>query len=89
MALRKVRVEGDEILNKISKPVEEIRERERKLIQDMIETMEDQKGCGLAAVQVGVLKRIFIANPNSSDDESEIENPNGSNAKNAKEKIQK
>ncbi len=89
MALRKVRVEGDEILNKISKPVEEIRERERKLIQDMIETMEDQKGCGLAAVQVGVLKRIFIANPNSSDDESEMENSNGSNGKNVKEKIPK
>ena len=84
MALRTIRIEGDEILNKISKPVKEISERESKLIKDMMETMEKEGGCGLAAVQVGVLKRIFIANPNSSDDEEEENVEESSSNKNKK-----
>ena len=84
MAIRTIRIEGDEILNKISKPVKEISERESKLIKDMMETMEKEGGCGLAAVQVGVLKRIFIANPNSSDDEEEENVEESSSNKNKK-----
>ncbi len=94
MALRAIRVEGDEILNKISKPVVEIKEREKKLIEDMIETMENGQGCGLAAVQVGVLKRIFIANPNSAEDEEDNlqqedieENKKGAKSPKQKEKF--
>lgn len=70
MSLRNIRIEGDDILYKISKPVKEIKEREKQLITDMMETMEHEGGCGLAAVQVGVLKRIFIANPNDDEEEN-------------------
>lgn len=60
MALRKIRQESDPILRKKSKPVAEMNDRTRELIEDMIETMQEADGAGLAAVQVGVLKRIFI-----------------------------
>ncbi len=60
MALRKIRFEGDEILRKKAKPVEEITPKILELIQDMIETMYDANGVGLAAPQIGVLKRIVI-----------------------------
>ncbi|MCI7098568.1 MAG: peptide deformylase [Lachnospiraceae bacterium] len=58
MAIRTIRIEGDEILNKKSKPVKEMTPRNEKLISDMLETMYDAEGVGLAAVQVGILKRI-------------------------------
>ena len=60
MALRSIREIGDPILSKISKPVKEITPRLSLLIEDMWETMEDANGVGLAAVQVGILKRLFI-----------------------------
>ncbi len=60
MALRKIRFEGDEILRKKAKPVEEITPKILELIQDMIETMYDANGVGLAAPQIGVLKRMVI-----------------------------
>lgn len=58
MSIRNIRVEGDEILGKTSKPVKEMTLRNKQLIQDMLETMYDAEGVGLAAVQVGILKRI-------------------------------
>lgn len=58
MALRKIRTEGEAVLNKISRPVEEMTPRIRELIVDMLDTMYDAMGVGLAAVQVGILKRI-------------------------------
>ena len=60
MAIRNIREEGDEILKKVSKPVEEIDDRIQVLIEDMIETLHKQNGVGLAAVQVGVLKRVIV-----------------------------
>lgn len=60
MALRKIRTEEDEILRKISRPVDAITEKILVLIEDMIETMNHANGVGLAAPQVGVLKRIII-----------------------------
>lgn len=60
MALRNIRHDGDEVLRKISKPVSEMTERTKILIQDMIETMQNADGVGLAAPQVGILKRIFV-----------------------------
>lgn len=60
MALRTIRVEGDEILGKVSKPVKDLTARNRQLIQDMLDTMYDAQGVGLAAVQVGILKRIIV-----------------------------
>lgn len=60
MALRNLRLEGDDILRKKAKQVKEITPRVKDLAQDMIETMYDNNGVGLAAPQVGVLKRIFV-----------------------------
>lgn len=60
VAIRTIREEGDEILKKVSKPVEEVDDKIRTLIQDMLETMHKYNGVGLAAVQVGVLKRILV-----------------------------
>ena len=60
MAIRIIREEGDEILKKKSREVEKIDEKVLELIKDMIETMHKLEGVGLAAVQVGVLKRIVV-----------------------------
>lgn len=60
MAIRKIRHEGDDVLRKKAKPVQEINDRTRELIEDMIDTMNDADGVGLAAPQVGILKRIFV-----------------------------
>ena len=60
MAIRNLRYEGDEILKKKSREVENIDEKIQILIDDMIETMHKYNGVGLAAVQVGVLKRIVV-----------------------------
>lgn len=60
MALRTLRIDGDEILRKKSRVVEKIDEKVIQLLDDMKETMRQNDGVGLAAVQVGVLKRIFV-----------------------------
>ncbi|MCR5467059.1 MAG: peptide deformylase [Lachnospiraceae bacterium] len=60
MALRKIRTQGDKVLNKPCKPVTEMTSRTEDLIDDMIETMYDADGVGLAAPQVGILKRLFV-----------------------------
>ena len=60
MALREVRIQGDPILEKPCRPVTEVTERIRTLIDDMLETMYEHDGVGLAAPQVGVLKRIVV-----------------------------
>ena len=60
MAVRQIRVIGDEILNKKCKPVKEMTDRTKELIEDMFETMYEANGVGLAAPQVGILKRIVV-----------------------------
>ena len=60
MAIRIIREENDEILRKKSREVEVIDDKIKELVQDLIETAHKQNGVGLAAVQVGVLKRVFI-----------------------------
>lgn len=60
MALRNIVVEGDEILTKRSREVGEINDRIIELLDDMVETMRANDGLGLAAPQVGVLRRIFV-----------------------------
>lgn len=60
MAIRSIRIEGDAILRKKSKVVEKIDERLLTLIEDMKETMYAADGVGLAAVQVGILKKLFV-----------------------------
>ncbi len=58
MALRTIRLEGDPVLYKTSRPVKEMTPRLRELIVDMLDTMYEASGVGLAAPQVGILKRI-------------------------------
>lgn len=60
MAVRQVREMGDEVLNKISKEVKVITPRTLTLIEDMLDTMYESNGVGLAAPQVGILKRIVV-----------------------------
>ncbi|MGN0385945.1 MAG: peptide deformylase [Lachnospiraceae bacterium] len=60
MALRKIREIGDDILNKTCKEITEMTPRLRDLIEDMIDTMYEANGVGLAAPQVGVLKRVVV-----------------------------
>lgn len=61
MALRNIVQEGDEILRKRAKEVTEINDHIRMILDDMLETMRDKNGSGIAAPQVGILKRMFIA----------------------------
>lgn len=60
MALRNIREQGDPALEKVCRPVEEMTPRIKTLIEDMLDTMYDANGVGLAAPQVGVLRRIFV-----------------------------
>lgn len=60
MAIRNIRLEKDEILKKKSREVDVIDEKVQTLIDDMIETMNKYNGVGLAAVQVGILKRVVV-----------------------------
>lgn len=68
MALRNIREIGDEILNKKSKQVREMTDKTRELIEDMLETMYEADGVGLAAPQVGVLKRIAVIDVTAEQD---------------------
>lgn len=60
MALRNIRINDDPILRKKCRPIEQVNDRIRELASDMLETMYDADGVGLAAPQVGVLKRIVV-----------------------------
>ena len=60
MALRQIRIMGDEKLEKVCRPVTEMTPRTKELIRDMLDTMYDANGVGLAAPQVGILKRIVV-----------------------------
>lgn len=60
MAVRNIRTIGDELLTKRAKEVKEMTPRNEVLIHDMLETMYDAQGVGLAAPQVGILKRIVV-----------------------------
>ena len=60
MGIRTVRTEGDECLRKVCKPVKSVSLRTRILIEDMFDTMYEANGVGLAAPQVGILRRICV-----------------------------
>lgn len=70
MALREIRKENDDILRKKAKVVEVVDDKTKTLIDDMIETMYKYDGVGLAAPQVGVLKRIIVYDVDYVEDES-------------------
>ena len=75
MSERIVRQTGDEILRKKSKDVVELSDRMKELITDMKDTMKIHGGCGLAAVQVGVLKKIIICAPEEDKEPIVLINP--------------
>lgn len=60
MALRTIRIQGDPVLGKVCREVKEVTPKIQILIDDMIETMYEANGVGLAAPQVGILKRIVV-----------------------------
>ncbi len=63
MALRHVVTEGDEILRKHCSEVPEVTDRIRQTMEDMLETMRAEMGVGIAAPQVGIMRRMFVAEP--------------------------
>ena len=67
MAIRNVRKIGDPVLNKVCKEVREVNDRIRELIDDMFDTMYEADGVGLAAPQVGILKRIVVIDVTGED----------------------
>ena len=67
MAIRKIRVDGDEVLRKTCKPVDKMTPRLETLIEDMYDTMYEANGVGLAAPQVGILKRIVVIDVGEED----------------------
>ena len=72
MALRTITVRGDEILTKKCKPVKEITPRIIEACNDMVETMKAADGVGIAAPQIGIMKRFFIAMPHVEADDEEL-----------------
>ncbi|MBO4458177.1 MAG: peptide deformylase [Butyrivibrio sp.] len=68
MALRTIREYGDDVLARRCKEIKEITPRIKELVDDMIETMYDANGVGLAAPQVGVLKRLFVIDVSEESD---------------------
>ena len=60
MAIRSIITEPNKLLRQVSKPVNQVGKEEQKLIRDMLETMYDANGIGLAAIQVGIPKRIIV-----------------------------
>ena len=60
MAIRNIRIMGDPVLTKTAKEVDGVTPRIRQLVQDMLDTMYEAGGVGLAAPQVGILKRIVV-----------------------------
>lgn len=72
MAIRKIRTLGDEILEKKAKEVKEVTEKVSILIDDMLDTMYDAQGVGLAAPQVGILKRIVVIDVSEGEEAEPI-----------------
>ena len=60
MAIREIVIEGDDILTKVCRPVEKFDEKLGILLDDMRETMVDADGVGLAAPQIGILRRVVV-----------------------------
>jgi len=71
MSIKDIITVPDETLKKISKPIEKVGVNEKKLINDLFETMYNSNGIGLAAVQVGILKRILVIDVSNKDEKKE------------------
>ena len=68
MALRNIREIGEDVLTKVCRPVSEMTPRIKELIEDMLDTMYEANGVGLAAPQVGVLKRIVVIDATTDEE---------------------
>ena len=75
MAIRQIRENGDEILRKKSKEVEKVDEKIVELLNDMLETMHKYNGVGLAAPQVGILKRVIVIDLYDGNEPLKLVNP--------------
>ena len=71
MSIKHIITVPDEILKKISEPIEKVGTNEKKLINDLFETMYHSKGIGLAAVQLGILKRILVIDVSNKDEKKQ------------------
>ena len=71
MSIKNIITVPNETLKKISRPVEKVGTNEKKLINDLFETMYKSKGIGLAAVQVGILKRILVIDVSTNEKKKE------------------
>ena len=68
MTIKPIITVPNEILKKISDPIEKVGESEKKLVNDLFETMYNSNGIGLAAVQVGILKRILVIDVSTKEE---------------------
>ena len=75
MALRKIVEQGDPCLNKVCRPVTEFNGRLHELLDDLLEPLADANGAGLAAPQVGVLRRVCVVMDEDSEEYLELVNP--------------
>ncbi len=75
MAIREIRLSGDEILRKNCRVVEEVDDRIKELLEDMVETMHEYNGVGLAAPQVGILKRVIVIDLYDGEPPLKLVNP--------------
>ena len=67
MALRNIVIEGDPVLRKNCRTVDVVDDRIRMILDDMVDTMRDAQGVGLAAPQVGIMRRMFVAEPEEGE----------------------
>ena len=68
MSIKPIITVPNEVLKKVSEPIEKVGENEKKLVKDLFETMYHSKGIGLAAVQVGILKRILVIDVSTKEE---------------------
>ena len=71
MSVKKILTEPNKILRQVSKSVDKVGDEERVLMDDMLETMYDAPGIGLAAIQIGVPKRIIVMDISRDEDKKE------------------
>ena len=71
MSVKKILIEPNKLLRQISKIVETVGDEERALMDDMLDTMYDAPGIGLAAIQIGVPKRIIVMDISRDEDKKE------------------
>ena len=67
MAERPIVIYGDPVLREVSHPVDEVNQEVKDLVSDLVDTLKKARGLGLSAVQIGVLKRVFVVDLSAVD----------------------